>query len=76
MVRFAIPEGERRRVAPGQPVTVVPRGSGAKLAGTVEKIAPEVDAASGMVLAEARIDPSGDAAAVLQPGEVVRVLLR
>ena len=76
MVRFAIPEGERRRVAPGQPVTVAVRGSRAKLTGTVAKIAPEVDAASGMVLAEARIDPVGEGAAALQPGEVVRVLPR
>jgi RND family efflux transporter MFP subunit len=74
LVRFAVPEEERRRIAPGQAVRIVPRGSSAELRGTVEKIAPEVDAASGMVLVEARIDSAGDAAGAPQPGEVVRVL--
>jgi membrane fusion protein (multidrug efflux system) len=73
LARFAIPERERQGLAPGQPVTIVLRGSSRELRGAIETISPEVDAPSGMVLAEARIDLSGPAAA-LQPGEVVRVV--
>lgn len=76
MVRFAVPERQVGRVALGQPVAVAVRGSGAALAGVVEKIAPEVDPASGMVLAEARIEAAGAAAGGIQPGAIVRVLPR
>lgn len=74
IVRFAIPEGKRQSVALGQPVTVVVRGSRLELRGSVEKISPEVDTASGMVFAEAKIDRLGPVAAALRPGEVVRVV--
>ncbi|HSC20910.1 MAG TPA: efflux RND transporter periplasmic adaptor subunit [Solirubrobacterales bacterium] len=74
MVRFAIPEKDRPGLAPGRPVTIVLRDSGRELQGTIETISPEVDAASGMVLAEAKIDPAGARTAAAQPGEVVRVV--
>jgi RND family efflux transporter MFP subunit len=53
LVRFAIPEALGPQVRVGMPVTV--DVDGAALSGTVEKLAPEVDAASRMVVAEARV---------------------
>jgi RND family efflux transporter MFP subunit len=76
IVRFAIPEHDRPGLAPGRPVTIVLRDSGRELRGSIETISPEVDAASGMVLAEAKVDPSSAGAAPPQPGEVVRVVPR
>ncbi len=76
IVRFAIPEHDRPGLAPGRPVTIVVRESGRELAGTIEKISPEVDAPSGMVLAEAKVSPASAGAASAQPGEVVRVVPR
>lgn len=76
MVRFAVPEREVSGVAPGQPVTIAVRGTRTELDGVVEEIAPEVDPASGMVLAEARVEAADRAAGSVQPGAVVRVLPR
>jgi predicted P-loop ATPase/GTPase len=57
-------------------VTIVLRDSGRELSGTIDTISPEVDAASGMVLAEAKVDPAAPGTASAQPGEVVRVVPR
>ena len=76
MVRFAIPERDRPGLAPGRPVTIVLRDSGRALSGRIETISPEVDAPSGMVIAEAKVDPAGAGATAAQPGEVVRVVPR
>lgn len=71
LVRFAIPEALAPQVHVGMPVTV--DVDGAPLSGTVEKLAPEVDVASRMVVAEARVvvpDGHPDMALV---GRVARV---
>jgi hypothetical protein len=65
-----------RASPPGRPVTIVLHGSGRELRGAIETISPEVDAASGMVLAQAKVDPSSAGAAAPQAGEVVRVMPR
>ena len=73
-VRFAIPENEVHKVSLGLPVQVrlLPRDT--VLTGTVESIAPEVDAASRMIFALARLDAAPEPAAV-PSGLVVRVLV-
>lgn len=71
LVRFAIPEALGPQVRVGMPVTV--DVDGATLSGTVEKLAPEVDAASRMVVAEARVVvPDGHLEMALA-GRVARV---
>ncbi|EPX64740.1 hypothetical protein D187_000162 [Cystobacter fuscus DSM 2262] len=72
-VRFAIPEDEPRGVAPGAPIQVRLPREGPPLTGRVENVAPEVDSASRMIIALARLDvpPGADVPA----GLVVRVRL-
>jgi len=79
MVRTAVPPEEARGLAAGSAVVVEPRNTGAEVRGVIERIAPEVDAASQMVLIEVRIDRtaggtggSGGSRA-LQTGQVVDV---
>ncbi len=52
-VRFAIPEDEARELQPGSPVEVHALQRDLSLAGLVESIAPEVDAAARLVFATA-----------------------
>lgn len=73
MVRAAVPPEEARGLAAGSAVAVAPRNTRSEVPGVVERIAPEVDAASQMVLIEVRIDPSPGASGVLQTGQVVDV---
>lgn len=71
LVRFAIPEALGGRVRVGMPVTV--EVGAAALSGTVDKLAPEVDAASRMIVAEARVViPDGHPDMALA-GQVARV---
>jgi RND family efflux transporter MFP subunit len=53
LVRFAIPEALGAQVRVGMPITVDVEA--AALSGTVDKLSPEVDAASRMIVAEARV---------------------
>jgi RND family efflux transporter MFP subunit len=72
-VRFAIPEDELRGVTPGAPIRVRLPQEGPALTGRVENISPEVDSASRMIIALARLDvPPG---AEVPAGIVVRVRL-
>jgi RND family efflux transporter MFP subunit len=73
IVRAAVPPEEARSLAVGRPVTINVRTLGLSLPGRIERIAPEVDAASQMILVEARLEPSADGAARLQTGLVVDV---
>lgn len=73
MVRAAVPPEEARNLAVGDPVTAKPRDAGDAVRGTVQRIAPEVDAASQMVLIEVRLDPDNSARGALQTGQVVDV---
>jgi RND family efflux transporter MFP subunit len=70
-VRFAIPEDELRGVTPGAPIQVRLPREGPPLTGQVENVSPEVDSASRMIIALARLDvpPGADVPA----GIVVRV---
>lgn len=68
-VRFAVPPAEAGRLEPGLPLRVEAAGAAASVRAELERMAPEIDAASQMVFAEARL--AGTAAP--PPGTVVRV---
>jgi multidrug efflux pump subunit AcrA (membrane-fusion protein) len=72
-VRFAVPEERAAEVVVGLPVRI--SAGRLELAGRVEKIAPEVDAASRMVLVEAGLDISAGALNAVLSGEIARVWL-
>lgn len=72
-VRFAVPEERAAEAAVGRPVRV--RAGRLDLAGRVEKIAPEIDAASRMVFVEAGIDQDAATLEVVLSGEIARVWL-
>jgi len=73
LVRAAVPPEEARRLTQGQPVTVTVRTLGLKIPGAIQRIAPEVDAASQMVLIEVHINPTPEMESRLQTGLVVDV---
>jgi RND family efflux transporter MFP subunit len=73
LVRAAVPPEEARRLSQGQPVTVTVRTLGLKIPGVIQRIAPEVDAASQMVLIEVHLSPTPEAESRLQTGLVVDV---
>lgn len=76
LVRAAVPPEEARNLAAGGAVTIHIRSQNLALPGHIERIAPEIDAASQMILIEARLDPSGpsgDIAPRVQTGQVVDV---
>lgn len=69
-VRFAVPEESAARLSIGALVEV--RLGGAALHGSVDKVSPEVDAASRMIIVEARLDAASlDMKA--RSGEMARV---
>jgi RND family efflux transporter MFP subunit len=72
-VRFAVPEEQAAELAVGQPVRVA--ASRLELTGRVEKIAPEIDAASRMVFVEAGLEESAGALGPMLSGEIARVSL-
>jgi RND family efflux transporter MFP subunit len=55
-VRFAVPEEQARHLKPGAPLRLAMAQRNLSLAGHVETIAPEVDAAARMVFATAAFD--------------------
>ncbi len=73
-IRFAVPEEQGRQLAPGSPLRLSITQPALTLAGHVESIAPEVDAAARMVFAVAAFDePPPDSVATgmvaqVQPG--------
>ncbi|NVB41662.1 efflux RND transporter periplasmic adaptor subunit [Pseudenhygromyxa sp. WMMC2535] len=75
VLRFAVPEqlGERLRLGAALDVRFEsPRGDVVELEAVVTSIAPEVDAGTRLILAEARLDPSSEVAQLLI-GAVARV---
>ena len=76
MVRAAVPPEEARRLAAGTPVTATVRTLGLPIPGTIQRIAPEVDSASQMVLIEVHLDPAPGTVSRLQTGQVVDVAPR
>lgn len=73
LVRAAVPPEEARSLAAGGAVTVHIRSQNLALPGRIERIAPEIDAASQMILIEARLDPANGVAPRVQTGQVVDV---
>jgi RND family efflux transporter MFP subunit len=72
-VRFAVPEDQGPHLATGRPVEVRIKELGLALPGLIEKISPEVDSASRMIIAEARLNvPAAEQPPGLS-GRVVRV---
>ncbi|KYF70729.1 hypothetical protein BE17_52785 [Sorangium cellulosum] len=73
-VRFAVPEQQARAMAVGRAVRVRVAEAHLELEGTIETVAPEVDAASHHVLVEAGLGPVDPELHVLSGG-VARVSL-
>ncbi|WP_437299199.1 efflux RND transporter periplasmic adaptor subunit [Sorangium sp. So ce426] len=71
LVRFAVPEEHRAEVDEGASVRV--RAGGLELRGTVETMAPEIDAVSRALVVEARIEPGDAPREPLVAGEMARV---
>jgi len=76
MVRAAVPPEEAHHLNPGNPVTATVRTLGLAVPGTIQRIAPEVDAASQMVLIEVRLELTPASESRLQTGQVVDVAPR
>lgn len=74
-VRFAVPEGESARVSTGERARVQVKALDVPLSARVESVAPEVDAATRMVFAVARLDVPPGVAQSLTAGMVARVAL-
>ena len=72
-VRFAVPEPRASKMRAGAPVRIVV--DGVALAGTVEKVSPEIDASARVLFAEARIEAADDGEPPVRPGQVARVTL-
>ncbi|MCC6559283.1 MAG: efflux RND transporter periplasmic adaptor subunit, partial [Polyangiaceae bacterium] len=74
-VRFAFPPEGAADIRTGPPVRVVVGARRLSLEGTVEKVSPEIDAASRMMIAEARLDRPAPGALQLVAGDAARILL-
>ncbi|HEX9104025.1 MAG TPA: efflux RND transporter periplasmic adaptor subunit [Polyangia bacterium] len=70
-VRFAIPEERAAGVAPGQRLRVAIETM-TDVTAAVEKVAPEVDAASRMIIAEAKLEVPPSWRARIRPGLAAR----
>jgi RND family efflux transporter MFP subunit len=76
-VRFAVPPGEGSALRAGLKVEVHGSSEDPVLRGVVARIAPEVDAASGMIFVEATLEASSSTDAVpARSGGTVRVTLQ
>ena len=74
LVRAAVPPEEARQLTVGTPVVSTIRSlGGLAVPGMIQRIAPEVDAASQMVLIEVRLAPTPEMEGRLQTGLVVDV---
>jgi membrane fusion protein, multidrug efflux system len=73
LVRFAVPEGRTRTLRLGAPVVVVFADEGIEVQGQVSTIAPEIEAGTRLVFAEAKVALSASEAKALRVGTVGRV---
>jgi RND family efflux transporter MFP subunit len=76
LVRAAVPPEEARRLKVGDPVAVSVRTQGFQIPGAIQRIAPEVDGASQMVLIEVHLATPPGGEGRLQTGLVVDVAPR
>ena len=76
LVRAAVPPEEARRLAVGTPVVSKIRTLGLEVPGAIQRIAPEVDSASQMVLIEVHLTPTPEMESRLQTGLVADVGVR
>jgi len=76
LVRAAVPPEEARRLTVGTPVVSSIRTLGLEIPGTIQRIAPEVDSASQMVLIEVHLTPTPEMESRLQTGLVADVGMR
>jgi RND family efflux transporter MFP subunit len=72
LARFAVPENRAAKLEVGRNVVVRVGERGAAMRGQVEKVAPEVDAASRMIIVEAALE-SDEAGPRVISGELARV---
>lgn len=73
LVRFAVPEGRVKALRLGAPVVVLFEDEGIEVRGEVSTIAPEIEAGTRLVLAEAKVQLSDAQAKALRVGVVGRV---
>ena len=73
MQRFAVPEGRSDGLRVGAGVRVRFEEEGIEVSGEVTTIAPEIDAGTRLLFAEARVRVTDEQAAVLRVGTVARV---
>ena len=73
LVRFAVPEGRTAALRLGAPVTVTFADEGIEVAGEVITIAPEIEAGTRLVIAEARVELGEAQSKSLRVGVVGRV---
>lgn len=74
LVRFAVPPSDVKALAPGSAVAIHVSGEH-PLEAAVERIAPEIDSASGMIFVEARLpQSSADLGPIPSAGAVARVV--
>jgi len=72
-VRFAVPEGESGRMSAGQLVIVEVIARGSTFSGVIDRIAPEIDPSSRMLVAEAELMGSSVEPSRLAAGLEARV---
>lgn len=72
-VRFAVPEDRGSEIRRGLAVEVRIDELSTAISGIVESVAPEVDAAARMIIAEARLESSGEQTLAPLAGRVARV---
>lgn len=65
IVRFAVPESSAHRIGLGVPVETTIGEQKIRLSGTIEKVAPEVDVASRMIVVEAALERNKSTDAVI-----------
>jgi RND family efflux transporter MFP subunit len=73
LVRFAVPEGRTRALRLGAPVVVTFADEGIEVRGQVSTIAPEIEAGTRLVFAEAKVALDAAQATALRVGTVGRV---
>jgi RND family efflux transporter MFP subunit len=75
-LRFAVPPGELRDLAPDQEVDAAIETVDAPVPAVIRQVSPALDPASGMILVEAELRPPAEVASRLRPGMPAEVRRR